>query len=135
MLASLIYLKLPMRRLEMTKIVYNACFGGFGLSHEAIMRYGELANLNLLYVPGEHSWNNSYYKDSIQDDDHYFSDNDISRTDPFLVQVVEELGAKANDTYSELAICELAPGTKYRIDEYDGNEAVLTIDDYDWSVA
>jgi hypothetical protein len=119
----------------MTKIVYNTCFGGFGLSHEAIMRYGELANLNLLYVQGEHDCNNSYYKYGIQDDDHYFSDRDISRTDLFLVQVVEELGDKANDSFSELAIREIEPGTKYRIDDYDGNEAVMTIDDYYWETA
>lgn len=119
----------------MTKIVYNACFGGFGLSHEAIMRYGELANLNLLHVPGEHEWNNSYYKGGVRDDDHYFSDNDISRTDPFLAQVVEELGEEANGSYSELVIRELEPGTKYRIDEYDGNESVVTVDEYHWSVA
>ena len=25
----------------MTKIVYNACFGGFGLSKEAVQRYQE----------------------------------------------------------------------------------------------
>jgi hypothetical protein len=121
----------------MTKIVYNACFGGFGLSHKAIMRYGELANLNLLYVPGEHSvaWDNRYYKDGIQDDEHYFSDRDISRTDPFLAQVVEELGNEANDSYSELAIRELEPGTKYRIDEYDGSERVITVDEYHWEIA
>ena len=119
----------------MTKIVYNACFGGFGLSHKAIMRYGELANLNLLYVQGDHDWNSYYYKDGIQDDDHYFSDRDISRTDPFLVQVVEELGKEADDRYSELAIRELEPGTRYRIDEYDGNESVITIDEYHWEVA
>ena len=124
-----------MRTGKMTKIVYNACFGGFGLSHEATMRYGELADLNLLHVPGEHEWNNSYYKDGVQDDDHYFSASDISRTDPLLVQVVEELGDKANDSYAKLAIQDLEPGTKYRIDEYDGNEAVLTIDDYYWETA
>jgi hypothetical protein len=119
----------------MTKIVYNSCFGGFGLSHKAIMRYGELANLNLLYVQGDHEWNSHYYRDGIQDDEHYFSDRDIPRTDPFLVQVVEELGNEAGDIYSELAIRELEPGTKYRIDEYDGAESVMTIDEYEWRIA
>jgi len=29
----------------------------------------------------------------------------------------------------------LEPGTQYRIDEYDGMESVMTIDDYEWSIA
>jgi hypothetical protein len=31
----------------MTKIVYNACYGGFGLSDEAIMRYAEIKGITL----------------------------------------------------------------------------------------
>jgi hypothetical protein len=52
-----------------------------------------------------------------------------------LVQVVEELGEKANDSFADLYIVELPAGTVYRIDEYDGRESVMTNDDYDWSVA
>jgi hypothetical protein len=51
------------------------------------------------------------------------------------VQVVEELGADADGQYAELAIADVPAGTKYRIDEYDGVESVMTIDDYHWSVA
>ena len=29
------------------KLVINKCYGGFGLSHECIMRYGELAGIKL----------------------------------------------------------------------------------------
>ena len=94
----------------MTKIVYNACFGGFGLSETAWERYRELGG---------------------QETSRY----DINRADPVLVQVVEELGEEANTRFSELRIRDLPEGTKYRIDEYDGNESVCTIDDYDWSVA
>ena len=94
----------------MTKIVYNACFGGFGLSETAWERYRELGG---------------------QETDRW----DINRADPVLVQVVEELGEEANTRFSELRIRDLPEGTKYRIDEYDGNESVCTIDDYDWSVA
>ena len=95
----------------MTKIVYNACFGGFGLSKKAIARYTELSGISEFNV--------------------YV----LSRTDPFLVQVVEELGEKVNTAFSHLLICELPAGTKYRIDEYDGNERVFTIDDYEWEIA
>ena len=94
----------------MTKIVYNACFGGFGLSDEALERYHELGGKA-----------KSRY--------------DVERADPLLVQVVEELGDRANTRFSDLRITDLPAGTKYRIDEYDGNESVCTIDDYEWSVA
>ena len=96
--------------MKVTKIVYNACFGGFGLSETAWERYRELGG---------------------QETSRY----DINRADPVLVQVVEELGEEANTRFSELRIRDLPEGTKYRIDEYDGNESVCTIDDYDWSVA
>jgi hypothetical protein len=95
----------------MTKIVYNACFGGFGLSDEARIRYQELSGVE----PGY--------------------DYELSRTDPVLVQVVEELGPRASDRYAELFIAEVPAGTRYRIDEYDGLESVMTVDDYEWSIA
>jgi hypothetical protein len=98
----------------MTKIVYNACYGGFGLSKEAIARYWE--------IRGE-----------TKPDDWYVYE--VNRADPILVQVVEELGEAAADGCARLAIRELAPGTQYRIDEYDGMESVMTVDDYEWSVA
>jgi hypothetical protein len=98
----------------MTKIVFNAAYGGFGLSKEAIARYWE--------IRGE-----------TKPDDWYVYE--VNRADPILAQVVEELGAAANGDFARLAIRELAPGTQYRIDEYDGYESVMTIDDYEWSVA
>jgi hypothetical protein len=49
--------------------------------------------------------------------------------------VVEELGSTANGYAAALAIRELPAGTKYRIEEYDGIESVVTIDEHEWSVA
>ena len=120
----------------MTKIVYNACYGGFGLSKKAVLRYAELSGFTLerastkLFEDSEEGVFTHWKRDG-----EYWSDHDISRTDPNLVQVVEELGDKASDRFSDLQIRELAPGTKYRIDEYDGMETVMTVDDYTWSVA
>lgn len=123
----------------MTKIVYNACYGGFGLSHEAVMRYNELAGLNLKAVRNDRFSSiidYTYYVDGIEDDKHHWYDGDIKdRTDPHLVQVVEELGKKANGPYSNLRIVDVPAGTKYRIDEYDGRETVMTANDYEWSIA
>ena len=94
----------------MTKIVYNACFGGFSLSDAAWERYRELGGQETS------RW-------------------DMNRADPALVQVVEELGDEVNTRVSDLRIRDLPEGTKYRIDGYDGKESVCTIDDYEWSVA
>lgn len=98
----------------MTKIVYNACYGGFGLSEAGHARYAELAGFD-----EQHRW---YHRE-------------LHRTDPLLAQVVEELGEAANGRFSNLQIRELPEGTLYRIDEYDGYESVMTQDDYDWRVA
>lgn len=120
----------------MTKIVYNACFGGFSLSDEAMKRYGELKGMNLVWVPNER-WPTSglWYRDGIKNDDNYVSVYDFDRDDPVLVQVVEELGDRANGEHAKLRIANISKGTKYRIDEYDGNETVMTVDDYDWNIA
>jgi hypothetical protein len=103
-----------MKGFDMTKIVYNACYGGFGLSPAAMNRYKEIKGLS-------------------SDQDIY--DYEIDRTDPVLIQVIEELGDKANDTFSKLRIIDLPEGTMYRIDEYDGREKVMTQDNYEWSIA
>jgi len=97
-----------------TKIVYNACYGGFGLSKKAINRYWE--------IQGEPCPKNWY-------------DFKMNRTDPILVQVVEELGEEASGYCARLIIEELPNGTLYRINEYDGNESIETADNVYWSVA
>lgn len=95
----------------MVKIVYNACYGGFGLSDEALDLYEKLSGKR----PEWH--------------------DDFVRHDPHLVAVVEQLGERANSRYSNLCIAEVPSGTSYRIDEYDGLESVMTINDYEWTVA
>ena len=94
----------------MTKIVYNGCYGGFSLSLAGWERYVEL---------GGQVENGRL----------------VTRTDPILVQVVEELGEKANGMCAELRIDDLPVGTKYRIEEYDGFEHIETEDSIEWSVA
>lgn len=136
----------------MTKVVYNACYGGFGLSKEACQRYWEIkgqpiwfedgqfgAYFTVWFVPPEerpeqkewssmtvderHDFNHQYYQ-------HTWRENNVDRHDPVLVQVVEELGEKAGGQFAKLCIDEV--DGPYRIDEYDGNESVMTSGDYDW---
>jgi hypothetical protein len=114
----------------MVKIVYNGGYGGFGLSKKAIQRYCELSGLGLTRVKDELGG----YWWELPDGKEWYDDS-IYRDDPFLVQVVEELGEEADGFAAKLMIRELPAGTRYRIDEYDGMETVMTIDEYEWSVA
>lgn len=141
----------------MAKIVYNACFGGFGLSDAAIRRYAELKGL-ILYpeikrgltiywtVPASERprepkpWKSAplnvrlAYSDAFAAACMIYS-RDIPRTDPDLVRVVEELGAVASDMCADLRVKDVPSGTRYRIDEYDGRETVELADDVGWSIA
>lgn len=135
----------------MTKIVYNACYGGFGLSYKAVMRYAELKGIKLwastrnagdfeTVIPydgtGKKPWIIHYRTtEDPSVKDNYFSERDIPRNDTALVQVVEELGEDANGDCAYLEIEDIPEGTLYRIDEYDGRESVCTMSDYDWQKA
>ena len=83
----------------MHRVVYNDCFGSFGLSMEAIKRYEELSGRELGPLL------------------------DIERHDPFLVQVVEELEDGVDTPVSKLETMTI-PGNKYCIEDYDGFEVV-----------
>lgn len=37
------------------KVVINACYGGFGLSHEAVLRYAEIKGITLYVEPTKYS--------------------------------------------------------------------------------
>ena len=138
----------------MTKIVYNAGYGVFSLSNEAIMRYAEIKGITL-YSEVDSIFTHYYlcppeeFK-RLQDEDNakpihpgryarsnamYFSDREIERNDPALVQVVEELGDNANGTCAKLRIEDVPAGTLYRIDDCAGFESVETEDTYEWKVA
>ena len=104
------------------KVVINVCFGGFSLSDKAILRYIELSGKEIKET------NNSYIGLTVftTDGDEYncykpFSDN---RTDPLLVQVVEELGDEADGRCAELRVVEIPDNVEWEIDDYDGNESI-----------
>ena len=122
----------------MTKIVYNGCFGGFSLSQDAVRRYLEIKGILFTEEKVETSFRDTRFRigTSVLGEAEYFYDHEIEdRTDPILVQVVEELGDAANGYCANLCIRELEPGTKYRLQEYDGSEWIETEDEMEWSVA
>lgn len=111
------------------KVVYNNCFGGFSLSKKA----GEWLLEHNIEEP---------YKSAIEDDIQKINDpesiitsvySEIPRHHPLLVQCVEELGKAANGECAKLVIKEIYSNI-YKIDEYDGNETIITRDTIDWVV-
>lgn len=131
------------------KVVINKCYGGFGLSHEAQLRYLELAGKKVWVMSQEHEAllgplyslvapeqrlndTHNWHEMTIDERKEYnrkyseqtFNDSDLKRDDPLLVRVVEEMGGGANGRSSSLKIVEIPDGVEWEIEEYDGNEWV-----------
>lgn len=110
------------------KVVINKCFGGFGISQEAYERLMELGvpcrdylhpkplnEGNVIFINKNHdSILGKYWDDFLGSD----------RSHPLLIQVVEELGDRANGACAKLRIVEIPDGTDYEISEYDGMEHI-----------
>lgn len=80
------------------KIILNKCFGGFGVSDEALKRLGltDLSEENL-------------------------------RTSPELISAIES-GEDVNDDYSELTVINIPDtATDHYVDEYDGLETLIYV--------
>lgn len=129
----------------MKKVVINRCFGGFGLSHEAILLYAKLKGITL-YWDDSKSWTTDYYLvpveewekvDSIRwsnltfeqkewkNKNYYYLAGNVKRDDPTLIEVVETLGSKAaSASLSQLAIVEIPQGVDWYIHDYDGMESI-----------
>lgn len=105
----------------MTKVVINKCYGGFGLSHSAMLRYAELSGITV--YPEKYHGIYYYWLDSTKDGKTLY-DGNIERDDPILVQVVSEMGKKANGEFADLRIVEIPDGISWTIDDYDGMETV-----------
>lgn len=132
----------------MTKIVINACHGGFGLSEKAMRRYAERKGITLYSEPSGIMSFMTYYtvppEQRTPELPNFFSqpiearkanneamkaerlsDDDIPRDDPDLVSVVEELGSDAaSDRFAELRVVEIPGDVEWQIEEYDGHEWV-----------
>jgi hypothetical protein len=92
------------------RVVINDCHGGFGLSDKAVERYLELTG---------HT-----EKD--------FCHRDIDRDDPYLIQIVKDLGDSSFGDFARLKIVEIPAEVSWHIAEYDGNEWVAE-DHRTWS--
>ena len=136
------------------KVVKNVCYGGFSISNKALLLYfkkkfncdkpycyvynhdltfkeiavGEAQNINYegdLYLSlkplSYHDiWEEAYSSRS-------FSDGKEERTDPILIEVIEELKEAANGRFSKLKIVEIPDDVEWDIDNYDGMETIREI--------
>lgn len=132
------------------KIVINKCYGGFSLSHAAVMYYAELFDKTLYpyvnkrtndgidfkmlipYISETETpsilghivyLNKPLNKDSTLEND-YFRPMDIKRNDPILVRVVQKLKKKANGMCADLKIITIPDDVDFEVEEYDGTEWV-----------
>ncbi len=126
------------------KIVINVCYGGFEISDSAVVRYAELkgikiypendsfGRINYFTVPPEVYHETRKMCDTKPEgrgryaeiNGMFFSYYDIERTDPILIQVVEELGEGSWGSCAELKVVEIPDDVKWKIDEYDGMESI-----------
>jgi hypothetical protein len=87
----------------MKKIVINNCYGGFGLSQEALIEL----------------------KSSIRKANPFYDRN--NRDSLKLIEVVEKLGSRANGEHAKLKVIEIPDDVEYTIEEYDGAEWVAEV--------
>lgn len=106
------------------KIVINTKYGGFGLSQEAVLLYGDKKSLNIIAKQDEKIKTITHYYLNEVKEENGFGEWEIERNDPVLVEVVEQLGDLANGHYSKLKVVEIPDDVKWTIEEYDGNEWV-----------
>lgn len=121
---------------DKVEVVYNACFGGFGLSADAVRLGRELSGdprwAGCLLV-GERFDDGGVYEGFGERQDATHHDSDFPRHDKTLISVVKRLGEKANGMCAKLRVATL-DGRRYRIYEYDGSESVVEPNDGEWTV-
>ena len=91
----------------MIPVMYNTCYGGFTLSDAAVHEYNMRKGLEVKRLTG--------------------MGMEIHRADPLMVQIVQELGAKANGLCSDIRLDHIHAKYKdhFSISEYDGCETVV----------
>ena len=130
------------------KIAINVSHGSFGLSPEAIKLYCKKSGIPCYFfnidfskkedkytsilVPtdsptGALRWRAFTVQNPSEQKDPYkflIDDNfkDDQRSNRFLIETIEELGEKANGSFSKLKIVDVPDDVKWHIAEYDGWE-------------
>lgn len=113
----------------MQKIVINRCYGGFGISIACAEKMAALGSEQAKEELKEYEATPKPEKQSIFAWFGYgYSEkfpNSYKRTDPHLIQAIEELGSKeASGSMSELHIVSIPDGISWEISDYDGMESI-----------
>ena len=111
------------------EIVVNRCFGGFGLSKEAVLwaRERNAFWANEIVLDGERYPNGEICRDTYDSYKYYPEDYDEDswRADPLLVECVKVLGEKSWGSLAKLRVVNIPDDVaEWVIEEYDGQESV-----------
>ena len=126
------------------KIVINDCFGGFGLSTEAMKQLIKLGSAGIetmteleyrggrargdisseTFSDAGDGFEVGWIEDVLYRDGMVYSFDDDFRTDPVLIRVVEQMGGAADGSCAELKVIEIPDDVDWEICEYDGNEHI-----------
>ena len=124
----------------MTKVVYSACYGGYGLSQKALKLYLELDGSPHEIMEDPNQRSSSFPSSNYMINGEYVNSHPpldiLMRVDPRVVKVVETLGSvEAGSSFADLQVIDIPEGTYYRITEYDGFEDIEYRDDVYWKIA
>lgn len=122
------------------KIVINRCYGGFGLSGEAVAKLVD-RGCDAVRESTPDVWGDgwidlgfgAFQKHRLYgvvrrgDCAYVLRDDDSVRSHPGVIAVVEEMGAAANGQYAKLKIVEVPDDVQWEIDDYDGIETVREV--------
>ena len=129
------------------KVILNKRYGGFGVSQEAYELYAKKKGIEIFSYKlecrndkpiyrktdmGSSIFTITFTKDfgdyvELSDDNsekYILELRGNHREDPVLIEVVEELGERADSPFSKLVVVDIPDGMEYEIDEYDGVETL-----------
>lgn len=129
------------------KVILNKCYGGFSVSQEAYELYAKKKGIELFAYKWDFKNGKPIYRKTDMSSSIFtitftkdfgdcieFSNNnsekyclslrDNHREDPVLIEVVEELGERANSPFAKLVVVDIPDGMEYEIDDYDGFETL-----------
>lgn len=92
------------------KIVINTCFGGFSISDAAVAEYFRLTGKEI-----------TNYGHNFNEEDDFWT---VERNDPALVEIVEQMGERADGDAARLKVVEIPEGIDWYISDYDGVEHI-----------
>ena len=144
---TMIISKKKLKALRTMKVILNKCYGGFGVSQKAYELYAKKKGIEIFVYKLECTNDKPIYRKTdmgssiftitfTKDFGDYvdlYDDNSEKyilelcsnhREDPVLIEVVEELGDRANSPFSKLVVVDIPDGMEYEIDDYDGVETL-----------